>query len=187
MPRSASWSQFCRYAGPRAGGSAGGKQRTDSTHVLAAVRTLSSIESVGETLRATLNELAELDGDWRLAVISDDWFDRYVHRVELARLPKAGPKREAWVKQLGQDVLQLLEAAQRPQTPAPVRQAGCLPRLEQVWHQQYEVVDQQVRWRDKPAVSSQERVVSPYDPQARCSRKRELSWLGGTRAFHRDL
>jgi hypothetical protein len=157
---------------------AGGKQRTDSTHVLAAVRTLSSIESVGETLRASLNELAELDGDWLLSVITQDWFDRYVHRVELARLPKAGPKRQAWVKQLGQDVLHLLLAGQRQQTPPVVRQAACWSLLQQVWQQHYEVVDQQVRWREGPAASSHERVVSPYDPEARCSRKRELSWFG---------
>ena len=36
----------------------GGKQRTDSTHVLAAIRTLNRLEGVGETLRATLNDLA---------------------------------------------------------------------------------------------------------------------------------
>jgi hypothetical protein len=157
---------------------AGGKQRTDATHVLASLRTLSSIESVGETLRATLNALAELDAEWLLAVITADWFDRYVHRVELARLPKVGPKREAWVKQLGQDVLHLLAAGQRPQTPALVRQAACWQLLQQVWQQHDEEVGQQVRWRDGPVVSRKPRVVSPYDPEARCSRKREISWLG---------
>ena len=111
---------------------AGGKQRTDSTHVLAAVRTLSSIESVGETLRSTLNALAELDADWLLSVITPEWFDRYVHRVELARLPKPGPQREAWVKQLGQDVWHLLQARQSPQTPKWVRQGACWSLLEQV-------------------------------------------------------
>src|SRR3954451_15001921 len=35
-----------------------GRQRTDSTHVLAAVRTVNRLESVGETLRAALNALA---------------------------------------------------------------------------------------------------------------------------------
>ena len=37
---------------------AGGRQRTDSTHVLAAVRTLNRMEFVGETLRAALEALA---------------------------------------------------------------------------------------------------------------------------------
>jgi transposase len=35
-----------------------GRQRTDSTYVLAAVRRLNRLERVGETLRAALNELA---------------------------------------------------------------------------------------------------------------------------------
>ncbi|MFG2794697.1 transposase [Streptomyces sp. NPDC048419] len=38
---------------------AGGRQCTDATHVLAAVRLLSRLELVGETLRAALEELAE--------------------------------------------------------------------------------------------------------------------------------
>ena len=35
-----------------------GKQQTDSTHVLAAIRTINRLECVGETLRAALNSLA---------------------------------------------------------------------------------------------------------------------------------
>ncbi len=42
----------------------GGKQRTDSTHILAKVRHLSRMESVVETLRAALNELAEFSPEW---------------------------------------------------------------------------------------------------------------------------
>jgi len=61
---------------------AGGKQRTDSTHVLARVRSLSNLECVGETLRATLDELAGLAPEWLVRHISPDWFERYSHRVE---------------------------------------------------------------------------------------------------------
>ncbi len=39
---------------------AGVRQRTDSTHVLANLRDLNRLECVGETLRAALNELAQL-------------------------------------------------------------------------------------------------------------------------------
>ena len=81
----------CREQGWLKGG---GKQRTDSTHVLAAVRTLSSLESVGEALRAALNVLAESEPEWLLEHIEDDWFDRYVHRFELARFPKGQSQRE---------------------------------------------------------------------------------------------
>jgi transposase len=41
-----------------------GRQRTDSTHVLGAVRDLHLLELVGETLRATLDDLAAVVPDW---------------------------------------------------------------------------------------------------------------------------
>src|SRR5918997_6438191 len=41
-----------------------GQQRTDSTHVLAAIRVLNRLELVGETLRAALKELARVAPEW---------------------------------------------------------------------------------------------------------------------------
>ncbi|MCY7278097.1 MAG: transposase [Phormidesmis sp. CAN_BIN44] len=52
------------------------KQRTDSTHVLAAIRTLNRLEGVGETLRAVLNTLATVAPDWLRSWVPDEWFDR---------------------------------------------------------------------------------------------------------------
>src|SRR6266851_5407617 len=72
--------QLCRQRGWL---KAGGKQRTDATAVLARVRALSSLESVGEGMRAALNALAEQDPDWLSAHLNPQWFDRYVHRFEL--------------------------------------------------------------------------------------------------------
>jgi len=54
-----------------------GKQRTDSTHVFGAIRTLNRLETVAETMRATLNILATLAPEWLCRVLSPDWFDRY--------------------------------------------------------------------------------------------------------------
>jgi len=156
----------------------GGKQRTDSTHVLAAVRTLSSLESVGEALRAALNGLAEIEPEWLLEHIEDDWFDRYVHRFELARFPKGQSQREQLQGQVGRDAQRLLLASEQPQAPAAVRALPEVHLLRQIWQQHYEEVDGQTRWRDGPAVSSAERVVSPYDVQARSARKRDTDWLG---------
>src|SRR5216683_866924 len=42
------------------------KQRTDSTHVLAAIRTLRRLECVGETMRHALDVLAEVTPGWLL-------------------------------------------------------------------------------------------------------------------------
>lgn len=81
----------------------GGKQRTDSTHVLARVRSLSNLECVGETLRAALDDLAELSPDWLVKQVAPDWFERYSHRVENYRLPKAESQRTALAHQIGAD------------------------------------------------------------------------------------
>ncbi|MBI5671648.1 MAG: hypothetical protein HZC41_26950 [Chloroflexi bacterium] len=43
---------------------AGGKQRTDSTHILAAVRVLSTLELLRETLKTTLQALIAPDAPW---------------------------------------------------------------------------------------------------------------------------
>ena len=45
-----------------------GKQRTDLTHILAAVRTMSRLERVGEILRAALNSLAVIAPEWLTTV-----------------------------------------------------------------------------------------------------------------------
>ena len=61
-----------------------GKQRTDSTHVLAAVRTMNRLERVGETLRAALNCVAIAAPAWLTAVADPEWFKRYGTRIENA-------------------------------------------------------------------------------------------------------
>jgi transposase len=55
---------------------AGGRARTDSTQVLAAVRTLNRLECVGETLRAALNDLAVVAPAWLRQQITAEWFVR---------------------------------------------------------------------------------------------------------------
>lgn len=62
-----------------------GRQRTDSTHVLGAVRELHLLELVTETLHASLNELATVAPGWLSGVTEPDWFDRYARRAEAKR------------------------------------------------------------------------------------------------------
>ena len=73
-----------------------GRQRTDSTHVLGAVRDLHLLELVTETLRATLNDLAAVTPKWLRDVADPAWFERYAQRAENWRLPGGSKeKREA--------------------------------------------------------------------------------------------
>ena len=104
-----------REPGTRLAASAGGKQHTDSTAVLAAVRALNSLESVGESMRAALNDLAKEDQEWLLAYLVPDWFDRYVHRFEMTRFPKQESKQQALRRQVGEDVAQLLDCVDLPE------------------------------------------------------------------------
>ena len=110
--------QLCRTRGWL---KAHGKQRTDATAVLARVRALSSLESVGESMRAALNALAEQDPAWVQAHLNPAWFERYVHRFELARFPKAETQRQLLREQVGTDVGQLLACIEAETTPRRCR------------------------------------------------------------------
>src|SRR6266516_3765544 len=52
----------------------GGRQRTDATCVVAAVRDLNRLELVTETLRAALEALAAAAPTWLLAMVPADWY-----------------------------------------------------------------------------------------------------------------
>lgn len=156
----------------------GGQYRTDSTHILSAVRQLNSLESVGETLRAVLNAASDVEPEWVRQTVPESWFDRYVHRFELARFPRRQGALEQLRQQVGEDAWSLLCTLEQPSTPAAVRALPVVALLQTVWQQHFERVDERVQWRESPAVSSAERVVSPYDVDARVSRKRETDWFG---------
>jgi transposase len=53
-----------------------GQQRTDATHVWAALRVLNRLELLGETLRAPLNDLATVAPAWRRGIALPPWYER---------------------------------------------------------------------------------------------------------------
>src|SRR5262245_8421510 len=59
-----------------------GRQRTDAPHVLGALRVLSRLERVAETLRAVLNALATEAPEWLQERVPPDWYERYGRRIE---------------------------------------------------------------------------------------------------------
>src|SRR5205085_8031295 len=105
-------------------------------------------ESVGESMRAALNALAEHESAWLREHLSPEWFDRYVHRFELTRFPKAETQRQLLRQQVGQDVAQLLACIDEGSTPQSVRSEPFVTLLRQVFAQHYEGEGQQIRWRD---------------------------------------
>jgi hypothetical protein len=110
-----------------------GRQRTDATHVLAAIRVLNRLELVGETWRAALNELATVAPDWLRAVAPRAWYERHRHRIEDGRLPRAAAEREAYACGVGEDGFALLALLARPETPEGLRSLPKVEVLRQVW------------------------------------------------------
>jgi transposase len=156
-----------------------GRQRTDSTHVLAAIRTLNRLELVGETLRYTLNQVAIEARGWLSGWVPADWFERYSSRIEAAKLPSQESERQQLVVTLGRDGYELLTRLLAPETPTFLQELPAVAILWQVWLQQYEQVEGQVRWRAADNLPPAEQMInSPYDPHARFSRKRQTTWTG---------
>ena len=143
------------------------------------MRSLSNLECVGETLRAVLDDLAALAPDWLVQQISLDWFERYSHRVENYRLPKAESQRTALAQQIGADGLHLLQALQQPDAPVELKEVTSVHLLQQVWQQYYDLSGGKAKWRAGPQASDDEGIFrSPYDPQAQTGKKRDQTWLG---------
>ena len=157
-----------------------GRQRTDSTHVLAAIRVLNRLELVAETLRATLNALAEMAPDWLCAVAPGEWVERYGRRVESSRLPKGEAARKDLAQQVGQDGFALLEALARPDAPVGLAALPVVQTLRIVWERHYErTAEGKATWRAGPDLSRAATAIeSPYDTQARHSTKRDTVWTG---------
>lgn len=165
----------------KAGGflKARGRQRTDSTHVLAAVRVLNRLERVGETLRQALNALAVEAPEWLRAQAHPDWYERYGRRMENTRFPKAETERQALGATMGEDGFALLGALDAEATCSWLRDLPAVQTLRRVWAEQYLAPPGPVRLCDKQELDSSEHlIVSPYDTEARFSVKRGMEWIG---------
>jgi transposase len=156
-----------------------GRQRTDSTHVLAAIRVLNRLELVGETLRHALNSLAVVAPDWLRTQAPPAWFERYGRRIENYHLPNTAAAREELAATIGADGQQLLQAINAATDRPWLREIPAVQTLQQVWTEQYTDPPAPLRWRamDERAPSA-EVIASPYDPDARYSTKRGIAWVG---------
>ncbi|MEN3586714.1 IS1182 family transposase [Streptomyces sp. ZYX-F-203] len=158
---------------------AGGRQRTDSTQVLAAVRTLNRMEFVGETLRAALEALAAAAPGWLTPLIDPSWLDRYGAKVDNYRFPKGDNARLEWAEQVGRDGFVLLDAIDDRLAPAWLGEIPSVQVLRRAWSEQYHRDAQGVRWREgKDLPPARERLSSPYDTDAHYGVKRGSGWCG---------
>ena len=156
-----------------------GKQRTDSTHVLAAIRTLRRLECVGETMRHALNVLAEVAPAWLLEHMDPQWAERYEKRFSDFHLPKEEKKRVELAETIGADGRRLLDRVYAENNLPWLRDLDAIQTLRQVWLQHYHASEQGTPWRaDGELPPSAVLITSPYDVEARYSRKKSTTWTG---------
>jgi transposase len=114
-----------------------GTQRTDSTHVVAAIRHLHRLECVLDALHSALNQLSQADPTWVQPQVPLEWYARYGLRAEQTRLPKDVSTREALARQIGGNGDQLLEWVQAADTSPSVRDLPAVEALRQIGRQPY--------------------------------------------------
>src|SRR5919109_19845 len=158
-------------------------QRTDSTHILAAIRTLHRLACVQEAMHAALNQLSAAAPEWVPQQVSREWYDRYGLRSDQVRLPKEVSKREALAHKIGADGYQLLDSVWAAESAPYLRDLPALEALRQIWLQQYYRCTipglEALRWRtgdEQPPAAV--RITSPYDLEARYCSKRDTHWVG---------
>lgn len=112
---------------------AAGRARTDSTHVLSAVRELNQLELVAESLRAALNAVARAEPDWLSECARPEWFRHYATRAEESRFPKDRTKRTRVYERIGADGMHLLRKIWANGAPPGLRTLPEAEILRQVW------------------------------------------------------
>jgi hypothetical protein len=167
---------------------AGGRQRTDATHVLAKVRALNRVLCVGETFRATLNSLALVAPAWLASFAPQEWHARYDHRVEEQGLPRDTAKRAAVAEIRGADGYHLLTAIDSTPALNWLHHVPAVQLLRQVGLQQFELVEGQVHFRSNDNIPPPAKMIcSPYDTEATYGRKSTEWWVGRQSAFNGKL
>jgi len=168
---------------------AGGKQRTDSNRVIAAVAALNRLELAGESVRAALEALTAAHPGWvaqRICV--PDFARRYGTPMTSWRPPVSQARRDELAIAYARDGYALLEAVYDSSSPGWLRELPAVDVLRRVLVQNYTRIitadgREVIRRREKEPEGDglphgHARIASPYDTDARWGVKREEFWLG---------
>ncbi len=173
-----------------------GRQRTDSTHVLGAVRSLNRLGCAIETLRAALNALAVAAPEWLREQADPAGADRYAKPADDYDIPLGGAARRACAEGIGRDGHALLAATTAPDAPGWLREVPAVRLLRRVWIQNFLLAPAKageeqgaggpgeggllVRWRTavEGFPTSLLMFALPYDPEVHYAKKRSTTWIG---------
>lgn len=157
-----------------------GKQRTDSTYVLAAIRVLNRLELITECMRAALNALAVFCPDWLREIAPPEWYDRYGHRAENYRMPKSETSKQIYADQVGQDGEQLFAFLNSTEAPEGALHLPEVETLKRCWKRQFVVKNGGISFCLRTELVKDRKLIleSPYDTEAQYSTKRGREWRG---------
>lgn len=157
-------------------------QRSDSTHILAAVRDLNRLEFVHETVRTTLETIALCDFEFVNSIARKEWNERYGSPCFNFRIPKSENKKAQWLSAIAEDGRYLLEEIEKNASPA-LKSHSSVQTLKTVWQQQI-IFENENRLRgrlrkfDEHKVTAADMLISPHDIDARLGSKREIKHKG---------
>ncbi len=155
------------------------KQRTDSTHIIAAVRKLSRVELMAETLYHALDVLAQVAPDWLQPVLQAEWFERYSQRPTSYRMPRKEADQVRLAEQVGRDGWHLLQQVWLDAAPGYLRTLPAVESMRQIWLQNFYVDDEALRWcEEQNCPPCSKRIISPYEHEARLCQKKQTYWHG---------
>ena len=167
---------------------AGGKQRTDSTHVIAAAAALNRLELAGESVRAALEALTAAHPAWlEQRICVPDFARRYGTPMTSWRPPASQARRDELAIAYARDGYALVEAVYDSAAPAWLRDLPAVGVLRRVLLQNYtrtitgdkEVIKRREKEPEGDGLPpGHARIASPYDTDARWGVKREEFWLG---------
>jgi hypothetical protein len=168
---------------------AGGKQRTDSTHVVAAVAALNRLELAGESVRAVLEAVTAAHPDWTAQVLHvSEWARRYGTPMTDWHPPVSKKKQDELAITYARDGYALLEAVYDKKSPAWLAELPAVDVLRRVLLQNYtrvihaggrEVITRREKAPEGDGLPpGRTRIASPYDADARWGAKRDTFWLG---------
>ncbi|NJO82239.1 MAG: IS1182 family transposase [Blastochloris sp.] len=153
-----------------------GVQRTDSLAVESPTRPLRRLELVSDAIRVAVKELLRVDPDWTRQVIPLEWEKKYGRPCKTARM--TAEEREKKSVHVGRDGQWLLDRLDEDDA-AHLRELRDVATFRLIWQQHYmPTADGTLVWTLGGDHGGAEAIETPYDPEARWSKKGDFHWIG---------
>lgn len=153
-----------------------GTQRTDSMAVLSRARTLTRLGLVSDTIRVAVKTLLHADPEWTRRVIPPEWDKLYGPPCKSERMSEE--QREEAKVRVGRDGQWLLDRLEE-EDAAHLRELRDVETMRLIWKQHFLIAeDATVAWTPTGDHGGADAIESPYDPEARWSKKGSFNWIG---------